>query len=75
MIEGDEGRRGTVIRGEQLEIFIAIELFGSRKVVNIWTHICDKIAQNLNTHMSKIREIRLTLHIIVLQDFTIGDTE
>lgn len=52
---------GTVIRGEQLEILIVIELFGNLKVVNIWTHICDKIAQNLNTHMSKIREIRLTL--------------
>lgn len=52
---------GTVIRGEQLEILIVIELFGNLKVVNIWTHICDKIAQNLNTRMSKLREIRLTL--------------
>lgn len=43
---------GTVIRGEQLEILIVIELFGNLKVVNIWTHICDKIAQNLNTRMS-----------------------
>ena len=52
---------GTVIKGEQLEILMVIELFGNLKMVNIWTHICDKTAQNLNTHMSKIREIRLTL--------------
>ena len=36
--------RGTVIKGEQLEILIVIELFSNLKVVNIWTHICDKIA-------------------------------
>ena len=52
---------GIVIKGEQLEILMVIELFGNLKVVNIWTHICDKTAQNLNTHTSKIREIRSTL--------------
>lgn len=60
-LKGMKEERGTVIKGEQLEILIVIELFSNLKVVNIWTHVCDKIAQNLNTHTSKTREIRLTL--------------
>lgn len=60
-LKGMKEAGDTIIKGEQLEILMVVELFGNLKVVNIWTHICDKTAQNLNTHTSKIREIRLTL--------------
>ena len=66
---------GIVIKGEQLEILMVIELFGNLKVVNIWTHICDKTAQNLNTH-TRVKSEKSDQHwcIIVLWDFTIGNT-